>query len=322
MASFFSSKRFPKEALRYDLRAIWLLRSNALLREFRFWLVLLGYDPQARRFRSASYLAYALTLFLLWGGMVFLWFTDVLARLLTTLPEITFTGNALILGSLVILTFLFAELYQVTNRSPLVFTEQDAHLICMTPIDRRWIVLTWFAETWVSHTAWLWIFFAALASALFQIESWNAFSVGNVYHFVLAGLRTLSIVIPFSIGALALIWPVGLRRLQAQTAFRKIGWIPTLLFVLILAGMLRFGWSEVFHWLGSIIIIVGPILGHIPYIVWIAAGLFLAIIGVIVLWSVSKNVNLEHAAKETQVIIFHTSSKIYGKNRPGQQPAL
>ncbi len=77
--------------------------------------------------------------------------------------------------------------------------------------------------------------------------------------------------------------------------------------------MLRLGGSEVFHWLGSIMMIVGPILGHIPYIVWIAAGLLLAIIGVIVLWSVSKSVNLEHAARETQVLYSLQAAKFMGR---------
>ncbi len=186
MASFFSSKRFSTESLRYDLRAIWLLRSNALLRELRFWLVLLGYDPQARRFRSASYLAYALTLFLLWVGMVFLWFTDVLARFLVILPEITSAGNALILGSLAILVFLFAELYQATQRSPLVFTEQDAHLICMTPSTGGGCP-DWFAETWVSHTPGYGYFSLRWPVHCFQ-SGHGCFSVGNALHFILAGL--------------------------------------------------------------------------------------------------------------------------------------
>src|SRR5512142_1261337 len=252
-------------SLRSDWRAIRLVRSRVLFTELAFWLVLLGYEPQKRRFGNPGYLAYAIAFFALWIFMVLLLLADWAARLLLFLPFGGPGTSAVLLGGLGLLVWVLVALFQAVQRSPFAFSEQDALLLCAAPLDRRLVALAWFGEGWLVRSTPVWVAAIVLGYALLQAQSPRELTTADLPAFLLAGLRMFSVALPLSLGGLALAWAAGARRLRGQFDTAKLGWVAPALTVLVVGMTLALGPAGALPWLAPVSFPVRAGLGFAPW---------------------------------------------------------
>jgi len=130
-----------------------MIRFKQAKSSINYWLALVGYDINDRSVLSLAYLLYIIAFFGVWTLAVMFLVSDFLANTLSPLltsKGIAFSDIVPIIGMLLLALWSIYSTYRVTNRSPLVFSEDDAHLLCQTPSDRRLVTLTWFFGDWPS----------------------------------------------------------------------------------------------------------------------------------------------------------------------------
>jgi hypothetical protein len=119
------------------MKAIQLVRLHELAARMRFWTAIVGYDPRDHSISHKLYLVYLVIFFSLWGFSILALLADVGIWILSS-----FSGLPPIQAAIFILAagMLFDALlrgYKACRRSPFIFSEEDALLICQTPVDRR-----------------------------------------------------------------------------------------------------------------------------------------------------------------------------------------
>ncbi len=297
--------------LHFDLRAIWLVRSKVLFSELGFWLVLLGYDPRKRRLGSPVYFIYAVVFLAIWVLLVFLWLADTLSKVLTAawLSPPAPDQIALALGCLLVLAFFFIELNQAVRRSPMVFSHQDAHLLCATPIDRRCVALAWFLEAWAARSAILWVILAALAGAVFQLRA-PGFTLVGFFQFGQAALLAAITAAPLMMGVMAAAWAAGLWRLRGSDK-PWLKWTPLLL-VAAAAGLLAFG-RDAFLAIAPLVWMIRAVLGLAGRGAGFLTAMLLAGAGLALVWGLSKNIRIAQAAQETQALHTLRTAALLGR---------
>src|SRR5574342_104344 len=130
------------------MKPVWLVRSRQIAQKLSFWLTLIGYDPRDHSLSHRIYLVYASIFMSLWGFAMLSLVAGGAARALT-LPGIGSANQAAARISLLVLViWFFYQLWQVSRRSPFVFSEEDAYLICQTPVRRSIVAISWFLGDW------------------------------------------------------------------------------------------------------------------------------------------------------------------------------
>ena len=123
----------------------------------------------------------------------------------------------------------------------MTFTEDDAALICQTPVSRPAVALLWMLGDWIRRGPVFWALAVTLAFALQDAALGSAVSVEHTPRYVLAGLRVLSVVIPVQWGLMALAWAWGVLRLERDRIRRwwwlgPVGLAVGLLLLLVTSG--------------------------------------------------------------------------------------
>jgi hypothetical protein len=205
------------------------------------------------------------------------------------------------------LWFIF-QLWQVSHRSPFVFSEEDAFLICQTPVRRDLVALSWFVGDWLDQ-AWL---FGALGVtfgfALIDSSLGEKVVLGDIFLYTVSGLRVLSVFLPLHAGLLALLWAVGALRLQGN---RERRWIPRLVLIGILITVIGLSGSIIFPesfrlfapvWQAVLSPVAYPLQAAFsiyPWINGILIALGIAVIGLVALTTASRSLNLSRSAQES-----------------------
>lgn len=132
------------------MRAVWMVRSRQIARKLSFWWVTLsGYDARDRSLSNRIYLLYAALFWAAWFFVVFSYFAGPAIRLLLALKLASLNQAAASLGMLALLGWGLYSLYQATRRSPLVFSETDAHVLCQAPVPGEAVALLWLLGAWL-----------------------------------------------------------------------------------------------------------------------------------------------------------------------------
>jgi hypothetical protein len=237
--------------------------------------------------------------------------SDMLAN--TIAPFLAYEGIAFAdlvphIGTFLIVLWCLFLIYKATIRSPLIFSKDDAYLLCQTPADRRFITLAWLIGEWISKVVFLSGTAAIFGFALLEIDVSHGIRALTVEHITVAALKPLGIIIPIQLGLFAVAWIVGVYRLRGDTdRIMVIGLLR--LFVIIIGGSF-FVISIGSIFAPSLFTIFQPFLDILSYPLLIAflgndwgLGLGIAIslmtICITVLWQISDKVNLSRAAQET-----------------------
>jgi hypothetical protein len=205
------------------MQPIWMLYSRRIFSRLAYWLSTLGYNARDRSLNNRLYLVYFIVFWVVWVGAVFAMLAEGLAGGLVLLPHAP-EKIAAALGELSLAGWGFVLLWQVTRRSPFVFTEEDSTLVCQTPADRRGIGLALFLQSWLWTslpfiTGAVVLAFTLAETRLMQTEA--GFRLGE---YLLSSLRALSIIIPLQAGVMALLWALGAYRLHPADR-RWMGWL-------------------------------------------------------------------------------------------------
>lgn len=294
---------------RTELGLAWQIRGRRLADQFAFFLAIVGYDPDEKTWDSWFYLIYLFVFFGFIGFGVLAYFSDLVARPLSTLPNDESHAAAVAVSTLVFLVWLLWKLYRFGRTSPLVFSENDTHILCQSSIDRRAVVYPWLFAEWVLPMV---VWAAATAILAFAVEDMLVEQSGSFEFgpYLVAGVRAVTIVVPLQFGLLTLTWIFGLLRMQNDRDRPILAWVAPLLGLLFFTGFV-IGSASIWLQLLSpqLQFILAPFaiplrsaFGDLPWSLGMTITLVLCMFGVGGLFFAANHVNLGRCAQETQLI--------------------
>jgi hypothetical protein len=304
------------------MRAAWMVRLRQMEGRFAFWLALIGYNRRDKSLSHRIYLAYALIFMCGWTFAVFTLLAGSGAGLLKALNLADPRAPAEWLAFLGISIWGCISLVRYSRRSPFIFSEDDAFLICQTPIDRRIVALTWFPADWLESALPFWAAMVTLGFSLAEIGLHGPASVLDIPSYVLMGLRALILFIPLQLGVLALLWAAGAVRLQRDLNPSWLRW-AALMVALVLLGALALNLAA--HGLGGNLdpiwkALYSPLyfplmaaFGQAHWAPGLASGLAWALVGLAALWYASKELNLSRAAQEARGLEAQQQAMRFGE---------
>jgi hypothetical protein len=304
------------------VQAVWMVRSRQIARKLNFWLALIGYNPRDHSFSHRLYLIYATIFMSGWGFAVLSLFAGAADNLLIMLGFTPMNQAAAALSTLALVIWALFLLWQVTRRSPFVFSENDAYLICQTPAPRSAVALFWFLGDWFEVAALFWAGAVTLGFALAENQLNHKVSLLDFPLIMGFGLRALVIFGLLQLGVMALLWALGGTRLQHA---RTLPWLFPLGLLAILAvgsGLLfsisRLGLAgiTVSFWrvlLWPLIYPAQAAFGAASFSTGLLVALLLSCVGLLALAGVGSGLNLSRAAQETTFREKVETARRYGQ---------
>ena len=286
---------------------IWIIFRRRTFSRLTYILLALGFDLRDRSASNLFYFVYFCAFWLAWCVAVFAMLGSALADFLEAFSANSSVALVVSFTAFILALWGLIELWQVTGRSPFVFSEQDAFLLCQTPVHRRSVGLAWFLMDWFGtfppFGAGAILFSFALADiSLSGIVSFQSFPT-----YLISSLRSLAIVLPLQIGLQAGLYGLGAMRLRRDRP-------PERLFRLRLTALpLGLGLLAAFFFPDWRVILLAPFSlplqaafnGAILPVGWaVGAGITLLIlfIGMVGLLVWSDRIHLGRAAQETRQV--------------------
>ncbi len=171
------------------MQAVWMVRSRQITRKLTWWLTLLGYDPHDHSPAHRIYLVYASLFWSVWFFAVFSLFANPTITVLTALGISPINRAAVALSLLALLSWGSYRLWQATRRSPFVFSENDAYLICQAPVDGKAVAVSWLLGDWFEAVAPFWVGAATLSIALVDYSLEGQVGLADLPGYLSAGLQ-------------------------------------------------------------------------------------------------------------------------------------
>jgi hypothetical protein len=290
-------------SLSEDLQAVWLLQSRVSFARLEFWLILAGYDPKTRSFESRVYLVYVILFFIIWIFATLTLLASAGKSLLELLPLGGPLSSAIVVGLLGLSAFTLVQINIAARRSPFVFSEADAHLLCLTPLDRRPVAVAWLLKDWLLSAILVWSGAVVLGYALLEAQTPGDLTAADLPRYFLAGVRMLLVAIPLHLGLHSLAWSVGALRLHGKRRIPWLRWMALLVSIGLAGAWLLSGLSSGNFLPACLGLLTFPIragLGEVGFLPGLGlAGLWMAL-GMACLWRVASEMSLTRAAQETQ----------------------
>ena len=290
------------------MKPVWMVRSRQIAQKLSFWLMLIGYDPHDHSLSHRIYLIYASIFMSLWGFAVLALAAGATATMLTGSGIGSANQAAAQISLFLLVIWCLYQLWQVSRRSPFVFSEEDAYLICQTPVRRSFVAISWFIGDWFTQALPFWAISVTFGFAMVEVQLGGKVTFADFFLYVASGLRALSMVLPIHLGLLALLWALGALRLHGDREWR---WLPRLILIgiVLLTGGLLWG-TENPELTGFVAPVWGAISWPLNYPLQAAFsiypwgnGLFVAIgvaiTGLLALALAGENLNLSRAAQES-----------------------
>jgi hypothetical protein len=287
------------------------IRSKQVLSSFGYWLNLVGYDSRDRSALAYIYLLYLIVFFSAWFLIVMFYFSDLLAN--TIAPFLAYQGSAFAglvpnIGTLLFVLWCLYLIYKAADRSPLIFSKEDAYLLCQTPADRRFITLTWLFGEWLSKILFISGAAIVIGFALLELDVNSGIKALTLGHLSVAALKPLGIIIPIHLGLFAVAWVVGVYRLRGDTKrsviMRSIRVLASIMggsfFIISIGSILNYSFFTPFQ--PFLELLSFPLMSAFLGDAWwlgLVVSIGLMIICLTVLWQISDKVNLSRAAQET-----------------------
>ena len=190
-----------------------------------FWLPITGYDSNDRSVSMRIYLLYLIAFFSAWTLAVMFLISNFILTTLSPFFEsqgIAFSEFVITIFTLLFILWSLYSIHKATLQSPLVFSEDDAHLICQTPADRRFVTLAWFLGEWPSSALPVLAVAVTVGIVLLDLDIYFGIRTLSAGNMAIAALKPLFIVIPLHLGLLAVVWVIGVFRLQRDAERKKV----------------------------------------------------------------------------------------------------
>jgi len=301
------------------MNAIHWIRSRQEDHELRYWFSIVGYDHHDHSWNNRFYLFYLLIFFSIWVFVTLLFSANVAKVIFSYLQPLN-PIQAVFFIVVMLMGFWFNySLWNSLHTSPIRFTEEDALLLCQTPINHRSLVMRWFWMPWIkSVTPFL---FIALTLGFFIVEVTlsGRLTIGLLPSYILTGLPAVLIILPIHLGLFSFTWLMGILRLQKDIERPWMTWIVMPFSIIIFILILVFTISpslEIFLPLGQFTGIdvnsLLTVLSHInPILAW-TIGWILIVIVFLGMAKAAETFNLSRAAQETSVLENIRSANQYG----------
>ena len=291
-----------------------MIRFKQVSSSVNYWLAVVGYDSHDRSVLTRLYLFYVFAFFSVWTLAVMFLASDVMANTLSPLlasQGIAYSDIVLTLGTLLLVLWSLYSIYRAANRSPLVFSAEDAHLLCQTPADRRLVTLAWFFGEWPSSVILFLVGAVTVGFTFLELDINNGIRILSLGHLAVAAIKPLGILTPLHLGLFAGVWIVGVSRLKRDAERIKVMRLLRLLALLLAATLFVAAIGSIL--LPSLFTVFRPLLSSLSFLLdaaflkgdWglgFGVTLGLMTISLAVLWHISDSLNLSRAAQETRSI--------------------
>ena len=287
---------------------VWMLFRRRIFSQMAYWLSVLGYNVRDRSATNRIYLIYFYVFWSVWVVAMFFLLSYTAAGILGAIKVISLLQLSVMLYTYIILAWMIVQLWQVTGRSPFVFSEEDSYLLCQTPVSRRDVGLVRFSQGWLKTFLPFAVIAVVLSFALVESGPQPSLLFPRMIRYFGAGLRTLSIVLPLQMALQAWLWGIGALRLRCkpQPRNQKHFWLrlsaPLLVLLLTLSVLIPGLYSTILSPLSFPI--QATFTGSSPWQIWLG-GFSLSILylvtGILALTIFVGNINLSQAAQETKL---------------------
>ena len=285
---------------------VWLVRSRQLASNLRYWLVIVGYDRRDRSFSQKIYLVYAAVFFALWIFAMLSFLSSTARNFLVPFHLSSIPVAATGLSTIMLLVWVLNIAYQAGKRSPLAFSEDDAYLICQTPVSRRAVAFAWLAGSWPLQAALLGAVGVVLAFAATDAALAGKTTLADSPRYLLAGFRSLLVMALVVGGMQALAWAFGCLRLRGSRELPRLWLAPAALGLILAIGLFGSGSALQSLTSGPWAILLRPLIfplasgyGLENWLGGLLAGTAWAAVGAGALWLAAGGINLGRAAQET-----------------------
>jgi len=281
------------------MNAIWLIRSRQLASRLRFWIAIVGYNPRDRSLGHSIYLFYVAIFFSLWGFAVLTLLANFGAGILSILKGAQPETTASMVITVILLGDFILRGYISAKRSPFVFTEDDAGLICQTPVDRRQVAIIWMVSDWLVLALPYAALVVVLCFANIQLIEPGNIQWSHLPGYLLSGLRVTSIVLPIHLAFTSLDNTLGVLRLQGDRDIPSLSLIP-IGFAAIFIGLALVYPSGLKLSLLPLQFVIMSGIGEANWLIGFIVGVTFALFGLLMLYMSSPRLNLSRAAHESR----------------------
>ncbi len=280
------------------MKAVWLVRSRQLNTRMRFWTAIVGYDPRDRSVTHLLYLIYVIVFFSIWGFAMLALIAEPVTWVLSFFKGYSPVQAAILLVTIILLTDVLWRGYRYARRSPFSFSEEDAVLVCMSPIDRRVVALAWWFGEWIPAGIPYWVGAATISFACLQMTTPAELVWVHLPAYSLMAIRAVSIVLPLHLTFMASSYAFGAYRLRADREVTNLRLVPLGIGVALLLLVLFSPASlHIILWPVQFTLAAG--LGEANWLAGFALAIFMGIMSLMALFVVSDKLNLSRASQET-----------------------
>ncbi len=292
--------------MRSNSDPIWMLFHRRTFARLAYWLRVLGYDLRDRSLSNLIYFIYFSAFWLAWAVGVFAILGSSLAQAFEFLPAVSPQTLVIQAGAFVLAAWGLMKFWQFIRRSPFVFGEPDAYLVCQTPVSRRKVGLAWFLMDWFVTA----LPFAAgailLAFALTNIALSGASDIQDLPAYFAASLRAAAIILPLQMGLQAGLYALGAWRLRRDRPTKSVLWLritSILLGIGLLAALVYPSWRSVL--LTPIVIPLqaafGSLVSPTGWLLRAGLAVLYLLLGIASLLAGTSRMHLGQAAQETRM---------------------
>jgi hypothetical protein len=220
------------------VRPVWTLFSRRSLRRLAYWLSALGYNLNDRSVTNRVYLVYFAAFWLAWILAMLALMGGGLAQAMVTVQDRVSPPDAAVgIMSFSLATWAALTAWRVVGRSPFVFSDDDAYLLCQTPVSRRRVALAWFFQGVAAPVLALGGATVVLAFGLVGWHYQTGTGLALLALSIRASARALSLIVPLQLAVMACVWALGALRLRWRTMPRSL-----VFGVRIIAAAYLLGW--------------------------------------------------------------------------------
>jgi hypothetical protein len=284
----------------------------------RFWTAIVGYNPRDRSLSQRIYLIYVVIFFSLWGFAVLALLANLGAGVLSLFKGLSPAMAATVITAVALLADALLRGYQSGRRSPFIFSEEDAALICQTSVDRRQVALAWLGGDWLPAGIPFWAGAVALAFASLQLSVQGGIVWVHLPIYLLMGLRAASIVLPLHLAFMAADYALGALRLRGDKELSSLRWIPVgIATVMTILALINPRSLQVLLW--PVLFSLESGFGATSWLAGFCISVFLVGVGILALYLTCAELNLSRAAQESHFQWVFQQVSILGDSELIQQ---
>ena len=218
---------------------VWTLYTRRFGQRLGYWLSALGLNWRDTSTSNRLYMVYFFAFWAVWAVAVFALLGGWLSAILNLAAKAASPSEvALGLAELSLVGWGLYSLWRASRRSPFVFTEEDAHLVCMTPVSRPGVALALFLLNWYEAAFPFAFGTIAVCFGVVQAQHTGTFAPEQIFDYLWYSLRGVTLMIPLHLGIQALAWTVGALRLRGRQDYPALRWAaPAVGAVLILTPL-------------------------------------------------------------------------------------